>query len=133
MATDALLSLSAVTDHLRIVGQNYVGLRPIPIDHIVGSVDRSVDFDRFFRPRKRGDLNDRLKSLRQSLRDRPNPDELARPSLVSHVQPPHNPDEPPRPRLVSHVQPPHNPDELASANPSGSPDSGDSASGPAQN
>jgi len=73
MATDALLPLSAVTDHLRIVGQNYVGMRTIPIDHIVGSVDRSVDFDRFFRPRKRGDLNDRLKALRQAFRDRPMP------------------------------------------------------------
>ena len=45
---DKLLALGDVTSHLRILGQTYVGLREIPIDRIVGSVDRAVDFDRMF-------------------------------------------------------------------------------------
>ena len=73
MATDSLLPLAEVTSRLTVLDQHYAGVRSIPIDRIVGSVDRSVDFDRFFRPRKRGDLNDRLRSLRQSFRDRPMP------------------------------------------------------------
>jgi hypothetical protein len=70
---DKLLALGDVTSHLRILGQTYVGVREIPIDHIVGSVDRAVDFDRFFRPRKRADLRGRLNSLRMAFGDGPMP------------------------------------------------------------
>jgi hypothetical protein len=70
---DALLPLGEVTGRLRLVGQNYVGMRTIPIDHIVGSVDRAVDFDRVFRPRNRRDLRQRLNSLREAFADRPLP------------------------------------------------------------
>lgn len=73
MSTETLLPLGEVTGRLRILGQSYVGMRTIPISQIVGSVDRAVDFDRFFRPRKRGDLNQRLKSLRKAFADRPMP------------------------------------------------------------
>jgi hypothetical protein len=72
-ATDALLPLGEVTGRLRVLGQSYVGMRTIPISQIVGSVDRAVDFDRFFRPRKRGDLRQRLNALRQAFADRPMP------------------------------------------------------------
>jgi hypothetical protein len=71
--TDTLLPLNAVTDRLKIVGQSYAGMQTIPIDRIVGSVDRAVDFDRLFRPRRRGDLKQRMDSLRQAFADRPMP------------------------------------------------------------
>jgi hypothetical protein len=73
MSTETLLPLGEVTGRLNILGQSYVGMRTIPVNRIVGSVDRAVDFDRFFRPRKRGDLHQRLKSLRQAFADRPIP------------------------------------------------------------
>jgi len=72
-APDTLLPLKEVTGRLRVVGQSYVGIRTIPIKAIVGSVDRAVDFDRFFRPRKRGDLRHRLNSLKEAFADRPMP------------------------------------------------------------
>jgi hypothetical protein len=61
--TDALLPYGEVRDRLRILGQRYVGVQTIPVDRIAGSVDRMVDFDRFFRPRRR-ELRDRVKTLR---------------------------------------------------------------------
>ena len=72
-ATDTLLPLGEVTGRLRMLGQHYVGMRTIPVDRIVGSVDRAVDFDRLFRPRKRADLRQRLNSLRTAFADRPMP------------------------------------------------------------
>ena len=72
VAKDELLPLSKVTRHLRVLGEHYVGLREIPTDAIVGSVDRSVDFDRFFRTRRR-ELRRRLDALRETFRDRPSP------------------------------------------------------------
>lgn len=60
---DALLPYEEVRGHLRILGQRYVGVRPIPVEKITGSVDRMVDFDRFFRPR-RPELRKRVKSLK---------------------------------------------------------------------
>jgi len=45
-----LLRLEDVQDRLPRMSQSYVGLRTIPIDRIVGSVDRSVEFDRDFGP-----------------------------------------------------------------------------------
>src|SRR6478672_1909443 len=72
MSGESLLSLREVTGHLRILGEHYVGLREIPIDKIVGSVDRSIDFDRFFRTRRR-DLQRRLDALKAAFGDRPLP------------------------------------------------------------
>jgi hypothetical protein len=66
---ESLLALGDVTSHLRILGQSYVGVREIPISRVVGSVDRAVDFDRLFKPRARGDLRKRLKSLREAFPD----------------------------------------------------------------
>jgi hypothetical protein len=43
-------------------------VQPIPVSQIVGSVDRTVDFDRLFRPR-RGPLRDRLRALRRAFPD----------------------------------------------------------------
>jgi hypothetical protein len=72
MADESLLPLREVTSHLRILGESYVGLREIPIDRIVGSLDRSVDFDRLFRTRRR-DLRRRLDALQVAFADRPLP------------------------------------------------------------
>jgi hypothetical protein len=69
MATDdALLPLDEVTQRLRILGQHYVGVTPIPVARIIGSLDRAVDFDRLFRPRRRP-LRDRLRALRRVFPD----------------------------------------------------------------
>ncbi|HET9779109.1 MAG TPA: hypothetical protein VFP81_07495, partial [Propionibacteriaceae bacterium] len=69
MASDeSLLPLAEVTDRLRISGQHYVGVKPIPVGRIIGSVDRAVDFDRLFRPR-RFPLRRRLRELRNVFPD----------------------------------------------------------------
>jgi hypothetical protein len=63
-----LLPLDEVRRRLRITGQSYGGLRPIPLERIVGSVDRSADFGPGFRaggPRSRS----RLASLRAAFPD----------------------------------------------------------------
>jgi hypothetical protein len=65
---ETLLALNEVTARLRILGQHYVGVMPIPVAHIIGSVDRSVDFDRLFRPR-RTPLRDRVRALRRVFPD----------------------------------------------------------------
>ncbi|MDQ3871159.1 MAG: hypothetical protein M3301_06055 [Chloroflexota bacterium] len=72
MSGESLLPLREVTSHLRVLGEHYVGVREIPVERIVGSVDRSVDFDQFFRPRRR-DLRRRLDALREAFEDRPMP------------------------------------------------------------
>jgi hypothetical protein len=69
VATDeTLLPLAEVTARLRLLGQHYVGVTSIPVARIIGSVDRSVDFDRLFRPRRRP-LRDRLRALRRVFPD----------------------------------------------------------------
>jgi len=50
--TQELLPLEEVTRRLRVFNQHYVGIRAIPIDRIIGTVDRSRDFDRQFLPRR---------------------------------------------------------------------------------
>lgn len=72
MANESLLPLREVRRHLRVLGEHYVGMREIPTEAVVGSVDRSVDFDRFFRTRRR-DLRRRLAALREAFGDQPMP------------------------------------------------------------
>lgn len=67
-----LLPYDEVRGRLRIVGQAYGGLQAIPVARIVGSLDRTVDFDRDFRPR-RGLSRNRLASLRAAFPDGPLP------------------------------------------------------------
>jgi hypothetical protein len=71
-ATDTLLPLRDVTRHLRVLGQHYSGYQTIRVDKIVGSVDRTVDFDRFFRPRSR-QLRARLDALKVAFAGREMP------------------------------------------------------------
>jgi hypothetical protein len=47
-----LLPLDEVRRRLRITGQSYAGVREVPLDRIVGSVDRSADFGCDFRLRR---------------------------------------------------------------------------------
>src|SRR4051794_17494500 len=63
-----LLGLDDVRDRLHVVGQVYGGVQPIPVARIVGSLDRTADFDRNFRPR-RGFSRGRLESLRAAFPD----------------------------------------------------------------
>jgi hypothetical protein len=63
-----LLPLDEVRRRLRIVGQSYVGLREVPLERIVGSVDRSADFDRGFTAR-RSLSRSRLASLEAAFPD----------------------------------------------------------------
>jgi hypothetical protein len=45
-----ILPFEEVVEALGRVGERYLGLRNVPLDSIVGSVDRTRDFDRRFRP-----------------------------------------------------------------------------------
>lgn len=63
-----LLALDDVQRRLRIVGQSYAGVRAIEVGRIVGSLDRSSDFDRAFTPRHRLS-SQRLASLRAAFPD----------------------------------------------------------------
>jgi hypothetical protein len=66
--TDELLPLPEVTRRLRQFEQHYVGIQPIPVARIVGTVDRSRDFDREFLPR-RPDIEDRWRQLERAFPD----------------------------------------------------------------
>jgi hypothetical protein len=63
-----LIPFDEASRRLRVSGQSYLGVREIPIARIVGSVDRSADFDRDFTPR-RGLSRSRLASLRSAFRE----------------------------------------------------------------
>ena len=63
-----LLPLDEARRRLRVVGQSYLGVREIPVERIIGSLDRTADFDRSFRPR-RGFSRGRLASLRGAFPD----------------------------------------------------------------
>ncbi|MBW3595500.1 MAG: hypothetical protein KY391_07965 [Actinobacteria bacterium] len=49
--SDDLLSLEEVRNRLRIFDQRYVGIEPIRVDEIVGTVDRRPEFAKGFLPR----------------------------------------------------------------------------------
>lgn len=57
-----LLDLEEVRRRLRVFEQSYVGVRPIPVSAIVGTVSRSREFDREFLPRG-GHLKERWQRL----------------------------------------------------------------------
>jgi hypothetical protein len=45
-----LLPLEEATRRLRPFARRYVGLKPVPLDHVVGTDSRESDFDRAFHP-----------------------------------------------------------------------------------
>ncbi|MDZ7838693.1 MAG: hypothetical protein U5N58_12485 [Actinomycetota bacterium] len=47
-----LLSFDKISKRLNLKNQRYLGIKPVPTDSIVGSVDRYRDFDRHFLPKK---------------------------------------------------------------------------------
>lgn len=59
---EGLLPLDEVRDRLRIFDQTYVGVRPIPVERIIGSAGRSNDFNRKWLP-LRPQTRDRWKSV----------------------------------------------------------------------
>jgi hypothetical protein len=63
-----LISFDEASRRLSLSRRSYLGIREIPVERIVGSVDRSVDFDRDFSPRRRLS-RDRLASLRSAFPD----------------------------------------------------------------
>jgi hypothetical protein len=63
-----LLPLDEVTRRLRVFEQTYVGVRPIPLKDIVGTVGRMRDFDRDFLPRRR-DIGDRWRRVERAFGD----------------------------------------------------------------
>jgi hypothetical protein len=64
----SLLRFEEASRRLRAATRVYRGIQEIPIDRIVGSVDRSEDFDRDFRPR-RALSRGRLEQLRAAAAD----------------------------------------------------------------
>jgi len=60
-----LLPLDEVTKRLRVFEQSYVGIRPIPVSRVVGTVSRIDDFDRDFLP-KRTKIQERWRKVERS-------------------------------------------------------------------
>ena len=48
--SNQLLPFDKVREHIPMIGQRYIGMKEVPIDHIVGSLGRYRDFDRAFLP-----------------------------------------------------------------------------------
>jgi hypothetical protein len=59
---NTLLSYADVRDRVTMEGESYRGMREVPVDQIVGSVDRFRDFDRRFLPKRKNTAN-RWKSI----------------------------------------------------------------------
>jgi hypothetical protein len=64
----ALLELDDVRSRLGLVEQSYSGVRPIPLENIVGTVGRGRDFDRCFNPLQPR-LRSRLRRVEQVFKD----------------------------------------------------------------
>ncbi len=63
-----LLPLEEVQERLRLFEQNYVGIRPIPVEQIVGSAGRTKDFDKNFLP-LRSDARERWQRIERAYPD----------------------------------------------------------------
>jgi hypothetical protein len=59
---NVLLSYADVRDRVTMEGESYRGMQEVPVDKIVGSVDRFRDFDRRFLPKRKNTAN-RWKSI----------------------------------------------------------------------
>ena len=66
--SDSLLPLAEVTGRLRVSGHGYAGVRSIPLDKIIGSVDRASEFHRDFHPQRR-DSEARMRKLEAAFPD----------------------------------------------------------------
>ena len=63
-----LLPLDQAIERLRPFARRYVGIRPIPVDQVVGTDSRGSDFDRDFLPR-RPDVRERWRRVEQAFPD----------------------------------------------------------------
>jgi hypothetical protein len=63
-----LLQLDEAIERLRPFARRYVGIRPIPVDQVVGTDSRGSDFDRDFLPR-RPDVRERWRRVEQAFPD----------------------------------------------------------------
>lgn len=63
-----LLPLYQAIERLRPFARRYVGIRPIPVDQVVGTDSRGSDFDRDFLPR-RPDVRERWRRVEQAFPD----------------------------------------------------------------
>jgi hypothetical protein len=63
-----LLELGDVRERLGLARESHGGLHPIPVDHIVGTVDRCCDFDRCFHA-QRPDLQTRVAAVQRAFPD----------------------------------------------------------------
>jgi hypothetical protein len=63
-----LLDLEEATERLRPFARRYLGIRPIPVDAIVGTDGRGRDFDREFRAR-RPDVRERRRLVERAFSD----------------------------------------------------------------
>src|SRR3954471_6277942 len=63
-----LLPFSEVSRRLALSRRSYLGIQEIPLERVVGSVDRSSDFRRDFRPRRRLSRS-RVENLRTAFPD----------------------------------------------------------------
>lgn len=61
----ALLPLDEVEERLGLFERTYVGIEPIPVSKVVGSADRTHDFDRNFRP-LRPEVKDRWQEVERA-------------------------------------------------------------------
>lgn len=61
-----LLPLDEVSRRLRVFQQTYVGVQPIPVKDVVGTLGRTGDFDREFLPRRR-EMEDRWRSVETAI------------------------------------------------------------------
>jgi hypothetical protein len=59
---NTLISYADVRDRVTMEGESYRGMREVPVDRIVGSMDRFRDFDRQFLPKRKNTAN-RWKSI----------------------------------------------------------------------
>jgi hypothetical protein len=66
--TRPLLELDEATRRLRPFARRYAGVRPVPLVRIVGTDSRGGDFDREFRPRRRGS-RERWRRLEEAFPD----------------------------------------------------------------
>ncbi|GAB3395936.1 hypothetical protein [Amycolatopsis echigonensis] len=66
----ALMPLDETLAALGRTAETYEGLRPVPVDGVVGSLARADDFDRLFRPRNRA-LRDRWRAIADAVGELP--------------------------------------------------------------
>jgi hypothetical protein len=50
--TNELIHLDSLLNQHKVEHWNYLGIREVPIDQIIGSEERSPEFDRYFNPRR---------------------------------------------------------------------------------